>query len=188
MPLLKTVAFVHSLLATHLCEGARAIDATMGNGHDTLQLARLVGATGTVYAFDIQAQALAATTALLEAENLQSRAVLIQDSHSRLADYVREPVSVIVFNLGYLPGADKSKATQADTTLLAVQQALPLLEPGGLLLIAVYWGHPAGRQERDVLDPFVAQLSPAKYRVLKYEFINRARPAPYLLAIELMAD
>ena len=184
MPLLKTVAFVHTLLADHVVAGARVIDATMGNGHDTLQLARLVGEAGHVYAFDIQRDALAATAARLGHENLRARATLIHDSHAHMLDYVSEPVSAIIFNLGYLPGADKSCATQANSTLAAVKSALTLLAPGGLLLIAIYWGHPAGADEKEALEPFVAQLSPEQYRVLKYEFINRANPAPYLLAIE----
>lgn len=184
MPLLKTVQFAHALLTDHVGQGDRVVDATMGNGHDTLHLARLVGDTGKVYAFDIQPQALQTTAALLLAENLQARCVLIQESHVRMRAYVAEPVSAIIFNLGYLPGADKSLATQADQTLLAVQEALSLLGPAGLLLIAVYWGHSAGMQEKRVLDAFVAQLSSSTYRVLKYEFMNRARPSPYLLAIQ----
>lgn len=188
MPLQKTVAFVHTLLAGHVAAGACVIDATMGNGHDTLQLARLVGDTGHVYAFDIQSAALAATAARLGKENLQARATLIHDSHARMHEYISDPVSAIVFNLGYLPGTDKSCATQATSTLPAVNSALTLLAPGGLLLIAIYWGHQEGAREKEALEPFVAQLSPEKYRVLKYEFINRANPAPYLLAIERFSD
>ena len=188
MPLQKTVAFAHTLLAGHVVAGARVIDATMGKGHDTVLLARLVGETGNVYAFDIQSEALSATAARLASENLQTRATLIQDSHTRMHDYISAPVSAIVFNLGYLPGADKSCATQADNTLAAVRSALALLEPGGLLLIAIYWGHPAGVQEKEALEPFVAGLSPDTYRVFRYEFINRSKPAPYLLAIERFID
>ena len=184
MPLPKTVTFVHTLLADHVVEGASVIDATMGNGHDTLQLARLVGNTGHVYAFDIQREALAATAARLRDEQLQGRVSLIHDSHARMHEYVSEEVSAIVFNLGYLPGTDKSCATQATSTLAAIERALTLLAPGGLLLVVIYWGHEAGVREKEVLEPFVAQLSPEQYRVLRYEFMNRVNPAPYLLAIE----
>ncbi len=188
MPLPKTVEFIHSLLESHLEEGGRAVDATMGNGHDTVLLARLVGDTGMVFAFDVQPLALMATERALVADNLQHRVKLIQDSHSRLPDYVTEDVNAIVFNLGYLPGADKSLATQVDETLLAVKQALTLLAPGGLLLVAVYPGHPAGLLESEQLDPFTASLNPSAYRVLKYQFTNRKKPAPYLLAIERLAE
>jgi len=181
---MKTVDFVHALLADHVTAGVRVIDATMGNGHDTLQLARLVGDAGHVYAFDIQREALVATAARLAGEHLQARATLIHDSHARMLDYVSEPVSAIVFNLGYLPGADKAHATQTASTLAAVRSALTLLAPGGLLLIAVYWGHAAGVSEKAVQEPFVVQLSPDQYRVLRYEFISRAIHAHYLLAIE----
>jgi len=184
MPLPKTVTFVHTLLAEHVVAGARVIDATMGNGHDTLQLAQLVGDTGHVYAFDIQREALTATAARLSDEQLQARVSLIHDSHARMHDYVSQEVSAIVFNLGYLPGTDKSCATQADSTLAAIEGALTLLAPGGLLLIVIYWGHEAGVSEKEAIEPFVAQLSPEQYRVLRYEFMNRVHPAPYLLAIE----
>ena len=184
MPLPRTVSFVHTLLADHVVEGASVIDATMGNGHDTLHLARLVGDTGHVYAFDIQSEALAATTARLSDEQLQARVTLIHDNHASMQEHVSEAVSAIVFNLGYLPGTDKSCATQATSTLTAIERALTLLAPGGLLLIVIYWGHEAGVREKEALEPFVAQLSPDQYRVLRYEFMNRVNPAPYLLAIE----
>ncbi len=46
--------------------GGNYIDATMGNGNDTLFLCRMAGKTGHVTAFHIQQQALEATEKLLE--------------------------------------------------------------------------------------------------------------------------
>ena len=48
-------------------EGDFCIDATMGNGNDTLLLSQLCGKSGKVLAFDIQEQALAATQEKLTA-------------------------------------------------------------------------------------------------------------------------
>ena len=51
-------------------EGDFCIDATMGNGNDTLLLSQLCGKSGKVLAFDIQEQALAATQEKLTAGQL----------------------------------------------------------------------------------------------------------------------
>ena len=61
MQLQGILPFAHSLLSGCLKTGDIAVDGTMGNGNDTLFLAQLVGETGKVYAFDIQAAALLAT-------------------------------------------------------------------------------------------------------------------------------
>ena len=64
---------------------------------------------------------------------------LIEDSHANLARYVSESIGLIVFNLGYLPGGDKQRATQTETTLAALQAALDKLTIGGLLSVTMYW-------------------------------------------------
>ena len=80
--------------------GDICIDATAGNGNDTLTLCRLAGEKGKVYAFDIQKAALEKTGRRLEAEGL--RAELILDGHEHMEKYVKEKgeVSCIVFNFG----------------------------------------------------------------------------------------
>ena len=184
MPLLNIVPFIHSVLRAHVRCGDTVVDATMGNGHDTQLLARLVGPQGRVYAFDVQQRALDGTRERLGQEDLLARATLLAESHEHIAARVPGPASAILFNLGYLPGADKSVATQAETTLSALEQALRLLSPGGLLLVAIYWGHAAGAREKALLDPWFTRLDPAQYRVAKYEFLNNIKPAPYLILVE----
>ena len=49
------------ILRQAVAPGDTAVDATMGNGHDTLFLCQLVGEGGRVYAFDVQAQAVEST-------------------------------------------------------------------------------------------------------------------------------
>ena len=51
------------VLESLLQPGDHAVDATMGNGHDTCLLARLVGPKGHVDAFDLQPQAVENTAA-----------------------------------------------------------------------------------------------------------------------------
>ena len=132
------------LIEQAMYPGARAIDATMGNGHDTCWLCRLAGSNGYVYAFDIQPDALIRTLARLKTEGLDNRACLICKGHEHMAEFVQEPVDAIVFNLGWLPGTEHAITTKVDTTMLAVKAALRLLKPGGLMTICVYPGHEEG--------------------------------------------
>jgi SAM-dependent methyltransferase len=127
----------HAAVASVLNEGMQAIDATVGNGHDTLFLARQVGATGHVYGFDVQQAALDATAARLRAEGVADRASLIHAGHETMARQLpatlRGKVQAIMFNLGYLPGSDRGCITRATSTLPALEQSLALLAPQGVL-------------------------------------------------------
>ncbi|MBH5328630.1 class I SAM-dependent methyltransferase [Eikenella sp. S3360] len=176
--------FAHRLLAQATPEGGTAIDATAGNGHDTLFLAQCVGARGRVYAFDIQPQALAATQARLQAAGEEDQVCLIAASHADLAEHVREPVHSIVFNCGFLPGGNKSLTTEAGSTLAALAQAVRLLRPGGLLAAVLYPGHAAGALEAEAVSAWAAELPQQEFAVLRYGFLNRRNRPPYLLAIE----
>ena len=139
----------------HLKEGEVAVDFTMGNGNDTLFLSRTVGESGRVYAFDIQEDALTSTRAHLEANGAPENYTLICASHHRVKEFVNEPIKAGMFNLGYLPGSDKSVTTIRETTMPAIEAAIDLLDHGGILLVAVYPGHAEGEAEgKMVLDYF----------------------------------
>ena len=72
---LRSARFLaRDVLARAVRPGDAVIDATMGNGHDTLFLSEMVGKTGKVYAFDIQPEALASTERLLEDYGIADRA------------------------------------------------------------------------------------------------------------------
>ena len=131
------------LLLPALRPGGTAADFTMGNGHDTLFLSRALPG-GQVWAFDIQPAALKATQALLDNNSAGGNVRLILDSHSNLDRYIQTPLDAGVFNLGYLPWADKAITTRRETTLEAVDKALPLLRVGGVLVIVIY---PATRKD-----------------------------------------
>lgn len=117
------------------------VDATMGNGHDTLFLSEHAQ---FVYAFDISAQALEITQKRLQH---QTNVQLIHDSHEHIQTYINHPIDGIVFNCGYLPNSDHTSVTQSHTTLAALDGALTLLKPQGWLCITLYLGHPQGPQE-----------------------------------------
>ena len=164
--------------------GARVIDATMGNGHDTQWLAELVGESGHVYGFDIQLEAVSRTRERLQEAGLESRATLFHAGHEHIAELVSEPVDAVVFNLGWLPGTDKALRTRAETTLLAVNAALERLKEGGLLTICVYPGHPEGRVELEKLTEWGRTLPGTQYDVMVRAYLNQSGDPPVLIAVK----
>ena len=156
----------------HLSEGEVAVDFTMGNGNDTLFLSKVVGESGRVYAFDIQEAALDSTQRLLESEGAPNNYKLICASHGRVREFVSEPIKAGMFNLGYLPGSGKKAVTtMRKTTLPAVEAAIDLLMPDGVLIVAIYPGHEEGALEGEALREYFKTLSrfkicPSEFRIL----------------------
>lgn len=180
----RPTARAHRELAAVLREGDLAIDATAGNGHDTLFLAERVGDSGRVIAFDIQAEAIASSQTRLDAAGLSKRVSLIQGSHATLADHVPPGMaSAIVFNLGYLPGGDHSVITRSDETLRALEQSLIALRQGGLLAIVCYPGHPGGDLESEDVAAWSASLPAEVYQTEIIRRVDTLRPAPFLILV-----
>ncbi len=165
-------------------EGDIVIDATMGNGYDTKYLAEKVGESGYVYSFDIQEQAIKSTQKKIEKSNLENRVKLILDGHQNIENYVKEQVSCVLFNLGYLPRADHNIITKPDTTLKALKSSLKLLKPHGIVSLAIYTGHEGGNDEKDTVLEFVKSLDQSEFNVLESKFINQINNPPQLILIE----
>jgi SAM-dependent methyltransferase len=178
------VAMSHLFLRERVGAGDRVVDATCGNGHDTLLLARLVGPEGRVWAFDLQSEALAATRTLLAGEGVLDRVELVAAGHERLAEFVEQPIKAAVFNLGYLPGGDRDFITRPATTVPALAAALQLLLPGGLLLATVYTGHPGARDEQEAVVSWADALDPRRFNVWRCCQLNRPTSAPFLVLAE----
>ena len=123
-----------NFLIPHIKKGGVAVDFTMGNGHDTLWLSEAMGENGKVYAFDIQPQALESSRKLLEASGAAPNYTLILDSHSNVMDYVKEKICIGMFNLGFLPGGDKSITTKRDTTMIAIRAQAGSASPADIVL------------------------------------------------------
>lgn len=172
------------LIGPALFPGARAVDATMGNGKDTLWLCGLVGETGRVYAFDVQAEAVARTRELLEREGVVDRATLLCLGHEHMAEVVDGPVDAVMFNLGWLPGAEHGVTTRVETTLQAADAALTLLKPEGLLTICVYPGHDEGTRELNALTAWAASLDSRRYDALMKHYMNQPNDPPVLIAVK----
>jgi len=161
--------------------GDRAIDATVGNGQDTLFLAGRVAPDGRVIGFDIQPEALASAQRRLDQARLQHVARLLLCSHQQMtaripADWSGQ-VSAVMFNLGYLPGGDKNQVTRADSTLPALDQALGLLSTGGLISLLVYRGHDGARDEAAAVQSWLSTLDG------QYGVTQHASPGPILYLI-----
>ena len=171
-------------IKAHLGEGEVAVDFTMGNGNDTLFLSKTVGETGKVYAFDIQEEALVSTRDRLVSEGAPENYTLICASHHRVREFVKEPIKAGMFNLGYLPGSGKKGVTTLrETTMPAVEAAIELLAPDGVLIVAVYPGHEEGALEGDMLREYFKSTS--RFKICPSEFRILNSPAsPFFFLVE----
>ncbi|KKM11767.1 hypothetical protein SY88_07055 [Clostridiales bacterium PH28_bin88] len=180
----QAVTLAHKLLGEVVSAGDTAVDATAGNGHDTLYLARLVGEGGRVYAFDVQIPALEGTARRLEEAGLVDRVRLIHDGHEQMEQYVPPGVRAVMFNLGYLPGGDHRVITVPESTLPALEQSFRLLLPGGVITIVIYTGHPGGSEEASQIEQAMAALPQPEWDVVRIDFPNRRHRSPYLLFLQ----
>ena len=172
-----------SFLIPHIKKGGVAVDFTMGNGHDTLWLSNAVGEEGKVYAFDIQPQALISSHKLLTESGAPKNYTLILDSHSNVMDYVEEKICIGMFNLGFLPGGDKSITTKRDTTMIAIRAAIDLLDADGALLIAVYPGHEEGSIEGELIEQELMTLNRKELCACKFKIVN-SPTSPFFFLVE----
>ncbi len=170
-------------ILNHLGPGDVAVDFTMGNGHDTEFLSKTVGETGRVYAFDIQPMALESTNKNLTAANCPENYTLILDSHHKVCDYVHTKIKAGMFNLGYLPGSDKTVTTMRRTTIPAIEAAISLLDRDAILIVAVYPGHAEGEAEGELVCELLSKFDRKKLCATKIQIIN-SPTSPFFFAVE----
>lgn len=184
MQTISAVIASHKLLLDRLRTARCIVDATAGNGNDTLYLATHSPATAKLYAFDIQQAALDAARQKLTAKNLMNKVSFILANHATLNQYIEEEVDVAMFNLGYLPGGDHTVTTVAKTTMTAITKVLDLLALNGLVAIIAYPGHDQGIEEYHALVEHLRKLPQRKFTVGCYRMINHAKTSPVLYLIE----
>ena len=175
----KPLEMAHDFLAQVITKDDVVVDATMGNGHDTLFLAKLAK---QVYAFDIQEKALEKTSQRLQEAGLTNVELLLQ-GHETVDQFVTE-VKAAIFNLGYLPSADKNIITKPQTTIEALEKLCRKLIKGGRIAIMIYYGHEGGDIERDAVMDFVSQLPQQEYTATIYRTLNQINNPPFLVMIE----
>lgn len=177
---------VHLELEKLLRPGDIALDATAGNGHDSLAMAQLVGTEGQVFAIDLQTAAIVATRHRLERQGDGARFTLFEGDHRELLRSLaaERPGSfrAITFNLGYLPGGDKTITTQAEQTLPALDAAAVLLGPNGALFVTAYRGHPGGAKEAAAVADWMVGRNRTKWQVEQHkaEAANEENRPPVL--------
>ncbi len=170
-------------ILTHLKEGDVAVDFTMGNGHDTEFLSKTVGESGHVYAFDVQEMALTSTRKHLAEVGCPENYTLIHDSHHNVKNYVKSPIKAGMFNLGYLPGSDKTVTTMRETTLPAIEAAIDLMDRDAIILVAVYPGHAEGEAEGKMICEYLSSLSRYKVCATRINILN-SPTSPFFILIE----
>ena len=180
----RPIHLSHDFLAEVLDKDSIVVDATMGNGNDTAFLAGLAKA---VYAFDVQEQALQKTEERLEQLGLDN-VQLILDGHQNIDKYVDEPIRAAIFNLGYLPSADKTIITKPDTTLEAIEKILRRLQLGGRMAIMIYHGHEGGSSEKEAVLNYVKQLPQEAFTAMCYQPLNQINTPPFLVMIECLKE
>lgn len=182
------IEYVHELARQALRPGGFAIDATAGNGHDTLFLAQRVGKGGAVSAFDVQEAALRATDERLVREGVRDRVDLHHVGHEQMESVVpqahRGAVQVVMFNLGYLPGGDKSLTTQRASTVEALGASLEVLAPGGLIAVVCYTGHPGGQEEAEAVAAWACALDQRWFHAVRYAYLNQQNRPPHAVVVE----
>ena len=193
--MIRATELAHILVRQVVNVGDVAVDATVGNGNDTLFLANLVGSAGHVIGFDIQEAAIKSARRLVAHLHHVS---LVHTGHENMTAVVRDltdgqsqknrPVTsgglaAVMFNLGYLPGGSKSVTTRPEATVSALDQSLVLLRPGGLITLVLYPGHAGGAEETSAVRAHAENLGP-EFSIAHYHRIRSRKPAPELLAIE----
>ncbi|SDG00881.1 Putative rRNA methylase [Selenomonas sp. WCT3] len=183
---MQTVSNVINLMHQAILPAVRQadviVDATAGNGGDTLFLAQNMKASCQLYAFDIQPEAIARTKE--RTRDFAAQICYLQRSHEEIDRHVDRSIDVAMFNLGYLPGADHEAVTNHESTLKAVKCVLAKLRIQGICAIMVYPGHPEGRIEADYLAGFFQKLPARDYTVGCYRLWNHRPEAPYGFILE----
>lgn len=186
----NSIQISHILLKECLNTAKTIVDATAGNGNDTLFLAQNAKKNAEIYAFDIQPQALCHAKEKLCAfcPRNDINVHFIQASHDKADEYVQDNIDLAVFNLGYLPGGDHTITTKCETTLKALQIMVHKLSVGGHIAVVVYPGHDEGLKESRIIKDFAASLAKKYFTVGWYQMINHNNNAPALCWIEKVGE
>jgi len=183
---LSLTKLAHNLISVKLKSIKSGIDATCGNGNDTLFLSGLCSTIGIIYSFDIQEEALRNTANALE-NNLINNVQLIHTGHENILKHIDLEVDVIIFNLGYLPNSDRKISTSYDTTIIALESCLTILRENGIISIICYPKHISGFEEMVYIKQWICDLSKSEFKVNEYSSENSDKTTPILYIFERLA-
>lgn len=157
------------------------VDMTVGNGNDSLKLLNKYPQSNLI-GFDIQKKAIEASKEKLKSIDT-SRYRLINDSHIWVDKYA-DKADLIIYNLGYLPGSDKSIVTKGEDTLLSLKKSLKLIDCGGIVIMVFYLGHEGGYEEYNICLKYIKSLNQKTYTVLEFNYLNQINNPPKLVVVE----
>lgn len=177
----------HDIIRNHLYPGAVAVDATVGNGYDTLFLLRHIAPSGRVFGFDVQQKALVSTRSKIGEKELTDCLTLFHSSHAFIKELIPKQhhgnISACMFNLGYLPGSDKTIITQEESTVAALTAARNILSSSGIMTVVAYPGHFGGDQETKEVKNWCDQLNTVHFNVTTIYSTEHNDSAPRLFVI-----
>ena len=160
-------------VAPALAQAGCVLDATAGNGHDTLFLCQSTPPGCRVFAIDIQPAAIRSATELIKKNGYGEKVRWICDDHASILDHIEGNIDVAVFNLGYLPGHDHALTTSPESLAPALKGVLAVLADGGRIAIVAYPGHVPGQVEIAFLEDFLAKLPQERFVATRLSFINQ---------------
>lgn len=174
--LIGIIEYAHQMIDIYTNNELVAIDMTVGNGHDSLYMSSKFK---HVYAFDVQKLAIERSRVLLKDVN---NVTLINDSHYHFDKYVNKDIALMIFNLGYLPSANKEVTTTKDVSIDTINKGLCYLNKDGIMIIVVYPGHQAGYEEHLAISILIESLDRKEYHISKYQIMNSSNAA-YVISI-----
>lgn len=173
-------SYLHSIVLQHIKPTDLCLDATCGNGYDTVFLAQHAA---FVHAIDIQEMAIQNTLQQLQSNHIKNVS-LYHNSHDQLHTlFPNMQFNIIMYNLGYLPNSDHTIKTTPSTTLSSLQQAINLLAPKGIITITLYTKHEGGFEESQAIETYLRELDKKEYTIIKSTYLNRAH-SPYVIIIQ----
>lgn len=176
----------HQIIDHQAKKNDLVVDATIGNGNDSLYLLNMI-TDGKLFGFDIQPEAIQHTIELLNKHHKNNFELFLQNHNKLLTTlhHYKNKISLVIFNLGYLPNGNKKVTTKVASTIEAINQAYQLLNNKGIILITIYPGHQEGKKEEQAILKLLKNDYLNKYLIYR----NTDNPvAPYLIEIKKSPD
>lgn len=167
----NTNHFIDYVLNTLLKDKKVLVDMTAGNGHDSLRILKMQPNYEKIYIYDIQEKAIENTKKLLNSYGYKN-CIYLNKSHDDLS-FIKEKIDFAIYNLGYMPGANKELVTKSESTIKSISSLLGKLNSGAVVIVTAYPGHEEGFIECERVDNYLRKLDQKEYNVLKLEFTNQ---------------
>jgi len=183
MNIFNFVELSHFLIDNYVKEESIVVDCTSGNGFDSLYLCNRLQGKGYLFSFDLQEEAIRRTEKLLADKCCFDNYKLINESHSKLNDYIKDKIDFGIYNLGYLPNSDSDTKTTPKETIVSLKIMMEILNNRGIVVIVAYTGQDEGR-ERDAIFNFLKNINPKKFSIMNINLININNYPPEVFIIQ----